>query len=59
MTTEGRLPPGLAPMTQSQRDELVRMYGEDVVRQSEERCLGKGYGAKAIACEEIFTRSSL
>lgn len=52
----GAKPPGLARMTFEQRAQLVRMYGEAVVRRAESEQAGKGYGAIAIACEEVASR---
>lgn len=40
-------------MSQEQRAELVAIFGEDIVSQSEEAQKGKGYGAIAIYCAEI------
>jgi len=50
--------PGLQPMSQEQREELVAVFGEAIVSQAEKELKGKGYGAIAIYCAELESEKS-
>jgi len=44
---------GLQPMSEEQREELVKVFGGDIVTQAEKELTGKGSAAIAIYCAEL------